>query len=676
MKTQTCDMKESLLFEGLSRSADNVYIFKKDMQNEYSVWSTNAIAYFGFPDDYNDHVDEIWMEKVHPDDRAGYVKDLESLFRHEKDSHFYQYRVTNARGEYVWVECCGCIETDPDNGNAYFVGIITRLDVTGKYDPITNCLNLKEFYLDDYPEPRTLMLLGLDSFRKIINRIGFVESNVILAKLGEILQRMYGRTHVYRMTGDEFLLSLEPRNKEELEYIFEKIHQELQREMDRIYGQKVSFSGGAVQYFPRREDKNDLLKKLEHSLEYSKQCGKGILTVYSAVIEQQHERVSRVQEALSRAIANNFEGFSLVYQPIVQAKSHKLDGAEALLRFYSEEIGSISPVEFIPLLEASGEIRAVGKWVARTAIEQKKIWDRMHPHLRIGFNVSLLQLQNRALTEQIVKWVKEYQIQPNEIIVELTESRKMQSAEELKDALKPLTDMGIWVFLDDFGMEASTFTLVQELPVDGIKVDHSFVRVMVGSGSERKDTANKAIVSSISYLGRQLGLRVVVEGVENAQIDKLLCNMDIQFMQGYYYSRPISVEEFEAKWISPRFDLRDLSREMPGALLIYKNDPSETIMFASDGLVEMFECDSIEQFLQYTGGSFHNIVHPDDRARVEAEIEAQISADEEKQIDYVEYRIRTIRGNVRHVIDYGHLVDSPKYGKAYFVIITEKKYKS
>ncbi len=542
------NIRETLLFRGLSKTADNVYLFINDMQANYSVWSDNAVEYFGLPKNYEYNLGEFWVSRVHPDDREGYEADLAALFGGKKKSHYYQYRAKNAQGQYVWLECHGCVEYDEEGDRSYFVGIITRLDVTGKYDSITNCLNLNEFYLHEFREYKAIFLIGIDSFRKIVNRIGFSESNPVLAKLGEVLQRNLGNDRVYRMTGDEFIGVCPSFSKEEIEYLFQKILREFQQEVQQTENIKISFSGGAL-YFAPQDDKEEAIKKLEHCLEHSKQKGNGTLTIFSSIIEEEHLRRERLQSALTHAISHDFKGFKLAYQPIVRAKTHELDGAEALLRFYCEGIGIVSPVEFIPILEASGEIREVGKWVAKSVIEQKAKWDQLYRPIRVGFNVSLVQLQNKELAENIAAWVREYVLRPDEIIVELTESRRMDDADLLRDAISPLTQAGIWVLLDDFGMESSTFTMVQELPINGVKVDHSFVRVMVGSGSERKDRANKAIIASISFLGKQLGLRVVVEGVENEKIDEILYSMDIQYEQGYYYSRPILVEEFEKTWL-------------------------------------------------------------------------------------------------------------------------------
>lgn len=188
-------------------------------------------------------------------------------------------------------------------------------------------------------------------------------------------------------------------------------------------------------------------------------------------------------------------------------------------------------------------------WVAETAIRQKVQWDQRHPGLKVGFNSSLCQYRSSELTRRIAELVKQYQIPAEEIIVELTETQKMDDPEHMRAMLQPLVDHNVWIMLDDFGMEASTFTLVQELPIHGLKVDHSFVRTMIGNGSERKDKANIAIVSSINHMAQHLGLRVIVEGVENENIDQLLSDMGIRFVQGYYYSRPVSPEEFEQTWL-------------------------------------------------------------------------------------------------------------------------------
>ncbi len=543
-------LQEKTLLSGLSDSSREASVFVADLQTGKTVWSANAVQYFGLPDDYGSHFDEIWFARIHPDDLDKYRRDISGIMTGTKTAHTCQYRVANAAGAYVWVECNGSVRMDKESRKKFFIGYLFNLDKTGMYDSITGCLTLKEFYNKTYSKQHIFVLVGIDAFRKVINRIGFSESNTVLRMLGDILQRTCTDHLVYRMTGDEFLIILPNYSQEELQYMHEKILDEFTYAVEQYHsGLRVKFSAAATYYNPDNDTKESVMRRLEHTLDYAKQRGSGSFCIYSRTIEEEHERASLIQEALTKAIEHDFHGFQLVYQPVIRMDGHVLDGAEALLRFYHEELGIISPAEFIPMLEASGEIRQVGLWVASQVIAQKVKWEKIRPDLALGFNTSLIQYRDDTFSRRVAELVEKAQIDPTRLIVELTESQKMSDPAHLRRMLQPLVDRKINIFLDDFGMEASTFTMVQELPVQGVKVDHSFVRTMVGSGSDRKDRANIAIVSSINHMANLLGLNVVVEGVENQKIDELLSGMNIGFTQGYYYSRPVSVEEFEQNWL-------------------------------------------------------------------------------------------------------------------------------
>ncbi|MDO4522050.1 MAG: EAL domain-containing protein [Eubacteriales bacterium] len=536
---------EEILFSGLSMASENVYLFKTDIENNYAVWSERAVEYFGLPEDYRHRMYHLWMEHVHPDDLEGYCEDIFAVMQGKKTKHYCQYRARNAEGKYVWVECVGGIQRNAE-GKPFFVGVMTRLDVTGKYDTVTNCLSFQQFYLRVFSKEHSILLLGFDGFRKAVNNLGYTRSNGLLNLLGSILIAHFGSANTYRMTGDELMAVLPVMSNEELEFLFHQIQKEFKSAcLNREFQISIGFSGGAAYYDPRTESKEDIIRHLEHSLEYSKHLEKESFTVFSSVIEEKHQRVGKIKYALAAAIKDGFSGFSLVYQPVFRSGDHRINGVEALLRFRDVELGNVSPVEFVPILEEGGMIREVGLWVAGKVMKQKAIWETKHPGLMVGFNVSLKQLHCDDFVKEIMRLIREYRINPCEVVLELTESCKMDDPVELRKILMPLREMGVEIYLDDFGIEQSNFTAVKELPITGVKIDHSFVRVMVGTGDTRKDRVNRAIVTSINYMCKQIGLKIVIEGVETEEIDRIVSDMDIEYLQGYHYSFPLTAEALE-----------------------------------------------------------------------------------------------------------------------------------
>ncbi len=543
-------LTEEMLFSGLSNSADNVYLFKTDLNNNYTIWSPNAVEYFGLSEGYETNVIDAWVPHVHPDDKVAYIKDVLQVLNGEKDTHYFQYRATNKENKYVWLECIGHVVSTLDKKKKFFVGMITRLDANGKYDGVSNCLSFQQFYLTKIDQPCSLLLLGLDGFRKVVNSLGYSESNKILFILGSILRRKFGQSNVFRMTGDEFLICLQQQSKEELDDTFKELQREFKTNcLENGFHISIGFSGGGALYNPDSNTKEDAIKFLEHALESSKQNGTEIFTMFSSAIEDRNIRYTKLRYALSNATKNDFKGFSIVYHPVMRSSDHQVEGFEMLLRFYDSELGNVSPVEFIPILEESGKIKAVGAWVAENAMRQKNKWDKIHPGLIIGFNISLKQLQTDELTNHILKLLDTYHIEPAEVAIELTESCKMDDPVYMVEVLTPLKERGVMIYLDDFGMEQSSFSMVKILPISGIKIDHSFVRTMLEETNKQAALANKAIVSSINSLGKMLSLRVVAEGVETKKIDEIMCDMNIQLLQGYYYSMPISAEQVESNWL-------------------------------------------------------------------------------------------------------------------------------
>lgn len=465
----------------------------------------------------------------------------------------------NAAGDYVWLECSGKILYNKNSKPDSFVGLMNRIDNPSKYDPVTKCLSTQQFYHRELDRDCVLMILGMDQFRSVIHNYGYDEGNDILLSLGNLLKEIASECNVYRMTGDEFLIVLPEYEKETAELLFQNCQIQFQAVCDENENWKhIRFSGGATSFHPGKIDKNTAIKQLEHSLEEAKRQGKGQYVWFSAEIAEKHLRKQKIRQELTNAIEHNFDGFELYYQPVRNIHLSRISGAEALLRFHAPDLGMLSPEEFIPVLEETREIRSVGLWVMEEAIRQKKKWIDRYPGLSIGINASYLQLYDDTFFQRMIETAARYQVDPRYIVVELTESCKVQYPESLAAMFEKIMQKGFRVALDDFGVENSSLTLVRDLPVNLIKVDHSFVRTL-SMDRGKKTQANLAIISSINYLCKQLGVSVIVEGVESREIAELLAEMDIDFLQGYYYSKPLPVAEFE-RLIEASSDSGDMAK--------------------------------------------------------------------------------------------------------------------
>lgn len=229
--------------------------------------------------------------------------------------------------------------------------------------------------------------------------------------------------------------------------------------------------------------------------------------------------------------------FQLHYQPVVEIASQTLVGVDALMRWPTMGLG---PGDFIPVAESSGMINEMGGWIVHEACRQRRQWrDRQLPALLVSINVSPLQLQKSTLYDALVHALKEYGIDPSCLQLEFTEMAMLKNTEEAISAIHALKALGVKIALDDFGKGYSNLSYLGRLPLDTLKIDQMFVHNLAS------DAASVAVTEAIIAIGKALGLRVIAEVIESAQIVTLLHGKDCRQMQGYYLCPPVPADELE-----------------------------------------------------------------------------------------------------------------------------------
>ena len=300
--------------------------------------------------------------------------------------------------------------------------------------------------------------------------------------------------------------------------------------------------------FPLDADDTDtLLKNADAAMYNAKHHGRGVYRLYAPEMNTAlAERVS-MEGALRKAI--NRENLRLHYQPQILLQyqpqigriSGEIVGMEALVRWQHPELGLIYPDRFIPLAEDSDLIVPLGEWVLRRACEQARIWrDAGLPPIRIAVNLSPRQLQHPHLVSQIRQTLERTGLDPACLELEITESVILEHTDAVIGTLGELRQMGITIAIDDFGTGHSSLSALQRLPVDVVKIDRSFVRDIM------TDANDASIVAAVIDMGRKMGLKVIAEGVETEEQMMFLQSRQCDFMQGFYFSKPLPAAEFEA----------------------------------------------------------------------------------------------------------------------------------
>jgi len=418
------------------------------------------------------------------------------------------------------------------------------------YDPLTGLPN-RELLVDRIshvmnrnkrqPEENFgVLFVDVDRFKNLNDSVGRVQGDQLLIELSKRLARSLrpGDT-VARIGGDEFTILLENiKSVADATRVSERIREEL-IEPTNIDGQEVimSVSIGIVTSESGYEDPEELLRDADTAMHRAKSLGKGRHHIFDREMHNRVTNLLSLEQDLRRALDR--QEFWVAYQPIINLKTGKIHGVEALLRWNHSERGFISPGDFIPLAEECGVILSLGQWVLGESCKQAQGWHNQfneNPPLHLSVNVSSKQFADPKLVKKVQNLLKESQLNPEALSLEITESVVMEKSDEATDALANLQNLGIRLHMDDFGTGYSSLAYLHRFPMDALKIDRSFIM--------RMDQGDRTIelVRTIINLARTQRLSVVAEGVETQKHLDTLRALGCDYAQGYFFSKPLNAE--------------------------------------------------------------------------------------------------------------------------------------
>ena len=386
-----------------------------------------------------------------------------------------------------------------------------------------------------------LVFLDLDGFKWINDTLGHNVGDELLV---DVAKRLKGcirdRDTAARLGGDEFTLVIHDLNDaNDMLSIGEKVVGVL-RDPFTLAGkpQQISGSVGITIYPDDGEDVQTLLKNADIAMYKAKQAGKNRYQFYARHMQVDAQARMQLETDLREAIEQN--AFALHYQPIIDADSGELVGAEALLRWQHPQRGMVSPMDFIPVAEDCGLIIPIGEWALREAASQWRAWHlRGYPALRLAVNVSGVQFREAKLSKLVADILDEYQVTPGCLMLEITESVLMEGGGEAEARMREIKAQGVGYSLDDFGTGFSSLSYLKRFPIDIVKIDRSFVN---DCPHDRNDAR---LVEAIINMAHGLDLLVTAEGVETEDQLEFLRDLGCDFLQGYLVGRPLPAEAFE-----------------------------------------------------------------------------------------------------------------------------------
>lgn len=383
-----------------------------------------------------------------------------------------------------------------------------------------------------------LLFIDIDRFKRINDVLGHHLGDQLLIAIGERLQSALAPTGLLARWGaDEFIVLL-PRivNLEEAAAIAQNLQVVLASPFT-LERQQIGITASfGVAIFPEDgEDYIGLLQKADLALYEAKKQGRNNLQVYSSIFSESAAESLKLENGLLKAL--ELGELSLHYQPQINLQTGAIAGFEALLRWFSPELGHVSPGQFIPVAEESGLIQPIGEWVMRQVCRQGWEWHQQGIlQVPLGVNVSVRQFHHLGFLNLVDQVLAETALPPDLLEIEVTETTAMRDIECVQAKLYQLEDMGVGLAIDDFGTGFSSMAYLQHFPLHRLKIDRSFIHGMA------KDPTAQGI-RSVVELGHNLAMRVVAEGVETREQANFLNQMGCDEAQGYYFARPMPVDE-------------------------------------------------------------------------------------------------------------------------------------
>jgi diguanylate cyclase (GGDEF)-like protein/PAS domain S-box-containing protein len=500
----------------------------------------------------------MW-EHTHTEDAERSFKEFEDHINNLTYIYKSEFRFKKSNGDYIWLLARGMAIRNSENKALKIAGSITdisdrkfseeKIKFMAYYDSLTKLPNRTSF-INDLNEQLELVknenaegavfFIDLDNFKNINDTMGHDYGDKLLIYLAKKIKNWIEEDDIIcRLGGDEFILLHPKANESEVKSyaknFLKLFNKPFEIDEKQMY---ITVSIGIALYPKDGTDSNTILKNADAAMYKAKELGKNRSVLFDKEMYLKLERKTCIERILRTAIENN--ELSINYQPQYDTKNNEIFGFESLLRLNSKELGFISPLEFIPVAEECGYITQLGQWVIEESCKQSVKWlDEGYKFKSISVNISSVDLQQANFLENIKKIINKTSIKPEILELEITETVLMESLDSSISILKKLMDMGIRIALDDFGTGYSSLSYLRKIPINTLKIDRSFIDNITSNQKE------ESIINNIIQMAHGMELKVVAEGVETKEQLSVLKERDCDYIQGYYFSKPLPASEIE-----------------------------------------------------------------------------------------------------------------------------------
>ncbi|PKR77229.1 hypothetical protein CEY16_10845 [Halalkalibacillus sediminis] len=502
------------------------------------------------------HENFDWPSFIHPEDVETFLAERKKVFTGKKIKH--EYRIITTDGQIKWLEeqavpvydhnqkliRMDCVLIDSTEQKQYQ----KHMEYISQYDTLTGLRNRHSFekLIEDkirkQPDrPFWILYLDLDNFKSINDSFGHGVGDQTLEAVARLTEKLIGdRGIACRLSGDEFVLSIDNLHKgETIEAFAEELKNQLEGTIELTdYQLQVTISIGITQYPPHGKNLNELITNADEALYHVKETGKNDWQIYNQSEDSMGYNRFLLEQDLHVALEN--DELELHFQPIIKAADSERAIVEALLRWKHPAGGYIPPNVFIPIAEKAGVIQKISQWVLEQAcLTIKEFQSNYGKDLRISINISPQRFLRSTFKKSVIETLKKYDVSSESFIFEITETTFIQNPDIVTKIMKDMNEVGIRFALDDFGTGYSSISHLSMFDIDFLKIDQHFIRDI------HQNERHQSILKGIFVITNELDIPVVAEGVETKEELDYLETYGCQFLQGFYFAKPMPKNKLE-----------------------------------------------------------------------------------------------------------------------------------
>lgn len=537
------------------------YLYLMDLKTDYYRISKHAVDRFLLPSDSFSDAFNMHQQFVYAEDFPYLSQDFDLLLTGKKKSHNLHYRWLDRNKMPIWINCRGTVLDDEDGTPHYLIGCINETGKKQRANNISGLLGESELtsYVmsnaKDKPVCGFLMRLGIDDFNAIHVALDVSYGNYVIRSVADCIQQCLTESqrlfHITFTSGEYMIVDFDSHTQEDAVVLYRSIQEKIAAFIaSQNYKSVFTLSAGIIELSVLSSHFEDFIKLSDFALDQSRfSYGKNSYYIFDQTDYDTFLHRAEITTALYHAVNNNFAGFDVYYQPIIDCESHRLLSAEALMRFSmpSADGGKpvfISPLEFIPILEETGLILPAGKWILNEAFSMCSDMQQYIPGFTVNVNLSYIQVIKSNVIKDILSAMNTHKLPPECIGIELTESGYLDTNQHFVQFRNALKENGIHFILDDFGTGYSNLHCLSDLNPAYIKIDRSFTNKAI------INTYDHELIVKIIEMSHRLDLKICIEGVEKPEVLEEFQKMHADFIQGYLFGKPCCRSEFFTNFVS------------------------------------------------------------------------------------------------------------------------------